>query len=204
MIRMKGEDLSMDLQKAFQSLKTAYSVSKDVTLDELGIVLTLEPPDSTIESSIIEACSDVDGGAYLEAVKDHSLAYAIRALNGERIQDVIKVNGEDGEVIEKTRYLFMLEQVRSWPQPLKDLVFDAYSDLLSEIQTKIEAGVKFERFVVSSSVVKPPVPDDFKMVEDPGEELTDVEKVTQQVRDEQEQVEQTMAQTESRAMEGGK
>lgn len=194
----------MDLQKAFQSLKTAYSVSKDVTLDELGIVLTLEPPDSTIESAIIEACSDVDGGAYLEAVKDHSLAYAVRALNGERIQDVIKVNGEGGEVVEKTRYLFMLEQVRSWPQPLKDLVFDAYSDLLAEIQTKIEAGVKFERFVVSSSVVKPPVPDDFKMVEDPGEELTDVEKVTQQVREEQGQVEQTMAQTESRAMEGGK
>lgn len=201
---MKGEDLSMDLQKAFQSLQTAYSTSKDVTLEELGVVLTLEPPNSIIEAAIIEACSDVDGGAYLEAVKDHSLAYAIRALNGERVPEVVKINDENGEVVEKTRYLFMLEQVRNWPQPLKDLVFDAYSDLLAEIQRKIEDGVKFERFIVSPSSVKPPVPEDFKMVEEPKEELTDVEKITQQVREEQDQVQQTMAQTESRAMEGGK
>lgn len=194
----------MNLQQAFESLKTAFMSSKDVTVEELGLVLTLEPPDNLTETAITEACSDVEGAAYIEAIKDHSLAHAIRALNGERIPDIIQYTDEKGEKVETTRYLYMLGQVRTWVQPLKDTVFDAYSDLLAEIQKKIETTVKFDRVPISPSTVTAPAPDNFTRVEEPKEDLTDAEMLTKQVQKEQEAAQQTMAQTESRAMGGVK
>lgn len=201
----------MDLQGAFASLKKAYAYSKDVEIEELDLKLTLEPPTNIEEQKVLEACSDLDGGEYLDGIKNHTLSYSIKKLSGNDIPEFIPMMNEDGSPTldedgkprEKTRYLFLFEEISTWTSPLRDKVFDAYQDLLFEIQDKVDKNVTFDRFQIATTEVTSPVPEKFTRVEEPEDDsnLTPEELLEKQIKKEQDNVAAGMAQTESEVID---
>jgi len=192
----------VNLQEAFSSIKQALSVVRDVDLG--GNVITLVPLTAEEETKVLESCQSADGSAYLVAFKLYTIAHAIRRINNEDIQSEVEIKGEDGKPIRITRYLFILKIVEKWESAIRDFIYDAYADLLLELDYKIDKNAKFKRFAVSRESLnagkeEEPVPG-FRKVEESKEVLTEAERLTERVKQEGDKVQTAMAMADQAAI----
>ena len=200
----------MDLKNLLVTIQNTFKVKKEVEFDNLHIVM--EPLNTTEEMKVVEACAD-SGTNYVAQLKKSSLAYAIRILGAKDPQtgkyddidfkdDIVEYpdETETGKMVKETKYLFLLRYVEAWPVAFRDEMFDAFNDMLLELEDIISKKVKFERFNIQTlpegtKREEPGVPAGFKKVEEPPEEdepLTDAEKLSRQVKKEGELVEADM------------
>ena len=193
----------MNLQKIFSSIKQTLTITRDVTIGDYTI--TLSPLTAEQEIEVMEACKDFDGAAYLVGFKLHTIAYAVCKMNGEEIPSEVELSGTDDQKPSKmTRHLFLLKMFQTWESAIRDMVYEVYSDLLLELDDKIEKTAKFKRFVVAKTSEEAgkeeePLPG-FKKVEESKSDLTDAEKLSEQVRKEVDNVQIAMSQQNQEAI----
>ena len=193
----------MDLQSVFSGISQTFSMTKDVTIGEC--VLTIMPLSAGEEIKVLEACKEYEGGQYLTELKLHTLAYCIRKINGASLSDQIEIYGDDGKPVKITRYLFLLRMLGPWTSTLRDVLFEAYTEMLVELDVKVQDKVKFKRFVVAKSSEEAgkeamQAPNGFKKVEEPLPE-TEVEALGERVKRENEDAQIALAKTEQEAVQ---
>lgn len=172
----------MDLGNLFQDIEKAFRIRRDVDFDDAGIHITLETPSSSDESKVLEAVKEFEGAAYIDNLKVHTLAIAIRKINEYSFEaKEVDIPAEDGGTVKQSRYLYLRGQVAKWPVALRDFLFTIFNNMQAELEDKIKENTKFEMY--SQPVEAPPsteeqLPGDLKKVDVPDEplDMTDVEK----------------------------
>lgn len=207
----------MELDNILKKIRTTFTLRKRVDFDDCDLHIEMEPLTTQEELKVLEACTNLDGAAYLEGLKKHSLAFAIRRLtSGGKDLDLsdneYTYTEDDGSTKTVSKYLMLVEQIGEWPASLRDLLFEAFNNMQEELDSKIRESGKFERFVVN----QPPSPEQtstgpagFKRVNVPEEDssMSDAEKLTRRVEKEmdntQAQMDRTEADAETKALRNG-
>lgn len=205
----------MELNEVLKKIKTTFTLHKRVDFDDYDLHIEMEPLTTQEELKVLEACTDLEGAAYLEGLKKHSLAFAIKKITtGGKDLDLneneFKYVDDDGMEKSMSKYLMLVEQIGEWPASLRDLIFEAFNDLQQELESKIREKGKFERFLVN----EPPseeetVPSGMRRVKEAKEdaEMTDAEKLTRTVEKEmdtaQDQMDRTNTAAETETLRNG-
>ena len=193
----------MDFNSLKKKIKENFSPRKDVDFEKEGLHFELEPLSAKDEMKVLEGCKDINDSSYIEALKRHSLAGSIKKINDIEFGDKdVEYEDENGEKIIKSKFLYMLDFLSDWPSPLIDTLFDAFTTMSKEIETKIINGAKFDRINISEEIQEEESKPKFRRINEsempPG--LTDVEKMNEQVSKEVEERSTHMSETESKAM----
>jgi len=119
-----------------------------------------------------------------------------------RAKDV-SYEDDDGKTVEKSKYLFMVEYLSEFPSALVDTLFDAFTNMQTGLERKIREEAKFEHFILSEEVEED-APEQFRKLNETGsdippEEMTEVDRLNQKVKDEinQEDIKNTLAENEA-------
>lgn len=203
----------MDLKNIFNEVKKTFSIRKKVDFDEHDLHFELELPTAMEELKILEACQPFEGAQYIDQIKRHSLAYAIRKiihkdneidLSVDEISDV----DENGQPVTKSKYLFVLEQIDAWPTALKDVLFEVFQNLQEETEDRVQKSIKFDRFeieeVKEEKEEKGPAGLKKVDVKDEDPSMTEVDKMSQKARQEVEQEDARVTQADIEAEENVK
>jgi hypothetical protein len=193
----------VNLQEVFSGINKKFSVMRDVNLGD--DIITLVPLTAEEESKVLEASRELDGNMYLTGFKMHTLAYSIRKVNGIELPEQIEIQDETGKPSKTDRHLYFTKILETWPSSPRDLLYEAYTDLLTELETKVLEVTKFKRFNVAKSsesageeIVNAPA--GFTRVDVPKEDMTEAEQLTARVKKEQEEVEISIASKEQDAI----
>jgi len=190
-----------NLKDLFNKIKVAFTVKKVVDFDDFNLHFELEPLSAMEELKVLEVCNGREGGAFVSELKRSTLAFSIKRINEvEFRQDIVDYPGENGKILKETKYLFLVKHIDELPAAFRDILFEAYNDIQTEIEFLINKNVKFERFKVQNVTSDVPVgeagiPKGFRKIEEPKEpEPTDeTERLNQQVKREAELVESEMS-----------
>jgi len=193
----------MDFFDISKKIKESFSPRKDVDFEEAGLHFELEPLSGTEEILILEGCKGVEDHQYIDILKRHTLAHSIKKMNDIEMGDKKEIETVDaeGESVIKSKFLFLLDFLSGWPQALIDLLFDAFSDMAKEIESKVLKDARFKKFSVSEAPAEDEEKKNFRKIEEPEQpmELTETEKMNEQVKKEAETRNYHMAETESKA-----
>lgn len=193
-------NISSKIKDIFSKIKKDFTIKKSVDFPEFNLHIELESPTSIEELKIMEACKPAEGAEYLDALKKNTLAISIKKINDIDLTiDEIEYSDEEGQPKTMTKYLFMLEQLEGWPTALKDILFQAFSDMQNELEHKINTNVKFERFNLTT-VPEQEKTSGMKVIKEAEEEegMTEVDKQARQVEREIDEADRRMAQAEMR------
>ncbi len=190
----------MDFESVLKSIKGSFSPRKTVDFDEEDIHIDIEPLTSKEETVVLESCKDADDMEYIETLKRHTLACAIKKINELDI-DKDEIEYEEGK--SKSKFLYMKEYLEKWPSTLIDVLFDAFTHMQKELEGHVKATAKYERILLSETV---PVEEEEKgqfrrTVENTSEGLTEVEKLKEAVDKEQQDEDTRMSDSEQKARE---
>jgi hypothetical protein len=190
----------MDFESVLKSIKKSFSPRKTIDFDEEDIHVDIEPLTSKEETIVLESCKDVDDMEYIETLKRHTLACAIKKINDLDI-DTDEIEYEEGK--SKSKFLYMIDYLARWPSTVIDVLFEAFTHMQKDIEQRVKATAKYERILLSEIV---PVEEEEKgefrrTVENTSEGLTEVEKLKEQVDKEQQDEEVRMSDSEETARE---
>jgi hypothetical protein len=181
------------LNELLKSIKKSFTLQKKVEFEDLQISIILEPLTAMEELKVLEACKDFEGGSYIESLKKSSLAYSIKQINDIVFND-LEVDYEDdkGNPVKESKYLFLLHQVENWPAAIRDVLFDAFNNLHSELEARVSSKAKFERFTAQQPVEElakqdAGAPEGFRKLENEEEPEDEVAMLEKRVKEEQEQ-----------------
>ena len=190
----------MDLTEIFKEIKEKFSPRKEIDFEKEGFHFEVEPLTSTEDLIIMESIQEMEGGRYLEGLKRHTLACAIKKINDHEIKDEIEYVGENNEKKVKSRFLFMVNYTSQWPTTLIDALFDAYSNMLTGLKNALKSSIKFERVALSEEIEED-LPEKLRKVEeDSTEGMTETERLNKKVNEERAQEEMRMAQASTEAV----
>lgn len=193
----------MDLNALKARIKEKFSPRKKVDFDEEDLHFELEPLSAKDEIRVLEGCKDIDDSSYIEALKRHSLAGSIKKINDIEFGDKdVEYEDENGEKVLKSKFLYMRDFLSEWPNSLIDVLFDAFTTMSKEIETKIITGVKFDRLNISEESQEEETKPVFHRVKESetAPDLTDVEKMNDKVNQEVESRAAHMSETENKVM----
>jgi hypothetical protein len=194
----------MDFSDILKKIKDNFSPRRDVDLKEASLHFEIEPLTSEEEGYVLEGCKDVEDHQYIDVLKRHTLAHSIKKMNDIEMGDKKEINTKDaeGNPVTKSKFLFLLDFLSDWPQTLIDLLFDAFSDMAKEMESKVLKDAKFKKFSVSEEPAEDEEKKNFRKIEEPEQpiELTETEKMNEQVKKEAETRNYHMAETESKAI----
>ena len=139
----------MDLNGVLGKIKENFSPRRKVDFDEVDLHFELEPITSSEEIKVLEASKELEGSAYIEALKKYSLAFAIKKINDTEfpVDEITYQDGEETKI--QSKFLFLSKQIEKWPTPLRDTLFEVYQNMAEEIEDKIKKMAKFERFQIT-------------------------------------------------------
>jgi hypothetical protein len=182
------------LAELFKGIKKAFTVQRTVEFAELKISIILENMTTLEELKVLEACKDFEGGAFIEALKKSSLAYSIKQINDIVFEDQdVTYEDEKGKIKKESKYLFLLHQIESWPAAVRDILFEAFNNLHTELEELVKTKMKFERFSPQPPVEEfknqeANIPEGFhKLEKEETVEETEVDKLNKRVAEEQAQ-----------------
>lgn len=161
------------LKDLFLGIKNLFTIRKRVEFP--GVVIEMEPLTTQEELKVLEACKDYDKSSYIEELKKCTLAYSIKKINEVVLEEDLEYEGDNGEIVKESKYLFILRQLDTWPSAIRDVVFDAFNNMLLELEDKVSKQAKFERFEPPQVPIvpvknEPVIPEGFKKIEEPVEE----------------------------------
>ena len=184
----------LDLKGILDQARKSFFMRKKVDFDEQGLHFELGPLSSNQETIVTERCVNLEGVDYFDTMKRVTLSFSIKRINDIDLDvEKIEVKGEE-EPVNVNEYLE--KEISSWPAPLRDRLFEAYSNLYDEIEAKVGKDVKFKKFE------KPKSEEDDKQeqetlqempVMDSDEDATPTEKLNKEVEKEIEREEQKIA-----------
>lgn len=191
----------MDFNEILKDIKEKFSPRKFIDFEKEKFHFEVEPLNSMEEMVILGSLQDIENNEYLEALKRHTLACAIKKINDMEIKDEVTFYDDERKEKTKSRFLFMKNFMSGWPSALIDILFEAYTNMLSGIQKRIRDNAKFEKIVLSEKV-EDEVPDKFHKVDESSTAgMTDTERLNKKVEEEINQQNVKMAQTNSDAIE---
>jgi len=181
----------MDLNSLCKKMSNDLNIFRDVEFSEIGIRIRLEPPTSDEEIKILSGCVDLEGHEYINGIKVCSLAYAIKSINEFKLEDnkEYEYTDDNGDKSKLSKYLYLKKMVGSWPPPIRDTLFEAFTNMQDEMDDKVKGMAKFKRFVVTKPEKN--VKNTYKRIENQEDEegLTETDKLNKQVEKELEQAE---------------
>ena len=150
----------MSLNNVLQAIKKAFVPRKNVDFEENGLHFELETLSALEDVKALEACKDLDGSQYIGGLKRNSLAFAIKLItmkNADGTKTVYDlstefidlVDEETKKVESKSKFLYMVDFLSSWPPDVIDVLFEAFSDMVVEAREKVKKSAKFDRFKIS-------------------------------------------------------
>jgi len=192
-----------DLSDVLKTIKSHYSKRKTIDFEEADLHVEVEPLTSLEEIKILEASKDVEGSQYIEALKRNSLACAIKKINDFDLnKSDLEYEDENGEKKEKSKFLFMTEYLSEWPSSIIDILFNAFTEMQTEVEDKIKKDAKFERFKMSEKPTEDQ-PEKFRKIKEtdnvPG--TTPVERLNKKVEQEINKADLKMAEKENQMKE---
>lgn len=184
----------MSLNDVLRAIKKSFVPRKSVDFEESGTHFELETLTAIEDVKALEACKDLDGTQYIEGLKRNSLAFAIKLITMKKedgsietydlSKDIIDfLNEGTGKTESKSKFLFMVDFLSSWPGDILDVLFDAFSDMVVEAREKVKKNAKFERFKISEKPAEDK-PETLKRVAETDEsleELDDNERLAKKV-----------------------
>lgn len=186
----------MNLKSLFKDIKKSFSMQKKVDFDDLNLHFVMEPLTTLEELKVLEACQSTEGAVFLSELKRSSLAFAIHKINDlDFSDDIVEFEDEKGVTVKETKYVFLKKQIDLWPASLRDLLFEAFSDMQVELDSIVKEKAKFKKFTINTIPEKvgkeeAGIPKGFKKIVEPEDEPgNETDKLNQQVKKEQEQAE---------------
>jgi hypothetical protein len=184
----------MSLNDVLRAIKKSFVPRKSIDFEESGTHFELETLTAIEDVKALEACKDLDGTQYIEGLKRNSLAFAIKLITMKKedgsietydlSKDIIDfLNEGTGKTESKSKFLFMVDFLSSWPGDILDVLFDAFSDMVVEAREKVKKNAKFERFKISEKPAEDK-PETLKRVAETDEsleELDDNERLAKKV-----------------------
>ena len=184
----------MDLSGIFKVIKKNFSPRKFIDFKEESLHFEIEPLTSTEEMVVLESIKDVEGAQYIEALKRHTLACALKNINGTEIDNDVKYMDEEGEEKIKSHFLFMKDYISQFPSTLVEVLFEGYTHMVKILQKKIQDDVKYEKVEISEEI-KEEIKEKFQEIkEGTAEGLTEIERLNKRVEKEISQEDLRMAQ----------
>lgn len=187
-----------DLNNILEMIKKTCAPPKILTIEGTDIEVELEILNSQEEANVLVACKDVDGTAYMEAVKRYTLAYSIKKFGSVDLRkDDIDYKDSDDKPVKKSKFLYMNDFLGRVPSPVIDALFEAYTDKVLEVTKSVKEKFKFDKFYLSEELPEEK-PDEFRRLGDTEtintEELDEDEKLRLQVeKEEQEELQRRSA-----------
>lgn len=131
----------MSLNQVLKDVREKFSYRKTVTLRGIEFVIGLLDYDENQKVSSLPD-DEVDPMVYMNDIRRQTLAYAVKAINGEEIPDVVQVNENES----KEKAVYLKELLGNFPMKVTDQLFDAYVDLKEQSDKEIETEMQFEWF----------------------------------------------------------
>jgi hypothetical protein len=197
----------MDLSNVLKVIKKSFTPRKNVDFDEQGLHFELEPLTSIEETKVLESLKDVDETHYIENLRRYSLACSIRKITVKEDDKVtefdlskefIEYADLDGSTKKKSKFLYMIDYLGTWPDAIIDALFDAHTQMHEELDDRVNKSVKFEKILLSDKVPEDK-PDTFRPLNEtevPEGELDDAERQQRKVDKEMAAESERMAQAE--------
>jgi hypothetical protein len=188
------------MESILNRIKKNFTPRKTVDFNELEPVTALD------EVKIVESLKGIDDNLYIDGLKRHSLACAIKKITmdeegGSTVYDLsqefIEYVDSEGKQKTKSSFLYMLDFLGAWPNAVINVLFEAFTNMQQEIETKVQQQSKFEFFRISE---KPPEDKEPKMKLVPQKEdetregLTDMEILERKVNKELDEADMKLAQ----------
>lgn len=193
----------MDFNDVLKKIKINFSPRRDVDFKEAGLHFELEPLTADEEIKVLEGCKDVEDNQYIDTLKRHSLAHSIKKINEIEMGDKEEIEAVDseGNAITKSKFIYMLDFLTEWPQSLIDVLFDVFNDMNKEMEAKVLKNAEFKKFAVSEEPAEEEEKKTFRKVEEPEHdiELTETEKMNEQVKIEADERAAHIAEMENKA-----
>lgn len=184
----------MELSDIFKKIKKEFSPRKDIDFEKEGLHFEIEPLTSMEEMIVLESIQDIEGAQYIEALKRHTLACALKRINKIEIEDQVTFLDDKGKEKVKSHFLFMKDYISQFPATLIDVLFDGYQNMIKGVQQKIQDNVKFERIELSEKITEEIKEKYQEIKEGTVEGLTDTERLNKKVEEEISQEDRRMAQ----------
>jgi hypothetical protein len=137
-----------NIGEVLKKIHQNYSMTKKVEFQEAGLSFELAPLTSKEEIMIAEYLKDLDGVQYFEALKRASLSFAIKKINDVELGPEVSLDTPEGKVSKQTS-IYLREQIESWPGSFRDALFNAYDNLILQLEKKINDSIKYEKFTRS-------------------------------------------------------
>lgn len=193
----------MNVSNIFADIRKKLVKRTPIDIEEYGLHIELEPLTVKEEAKVLAVCQPLEGTEYINGLKNSSIAYAIKKINDadfESDEEIIYTE-DDGSTSRKSKYIFLLSQVEQWPASLRDVIFEAFSDMQMRLEQNIKDHSKYERFQAKKAPTVE-APDGFKRVEEAKEDAdaTETERMNKQVAQEIEQVELQSGSREQEAL----
>lgn len=191
----------MGLDDVLKVVNKAFKLRKTIDFDEFDLHIDIEPLTSVEEVKVLSAIKDLEGAEYTEGLKRGTLAMSIKKINDVNLDADEISYMENGEKKTKSKYLFMQDYLGQWPSSLIDSIFDMFSNIIVEVDTRIRDKVKFERFELEAKPEPEKEGQFHKVVETDGTLSMDaVELERKKVEDEIAQADGAMASSEAAAV----
>lgn len=192
----------MNLNELFKNVQKSFTIQKVVSVEGYNIEFLLESLTSEEELKILEACANLEGGAFIVQLKRSTLAYAIKRINDmDFTAPIIEYEDENGKKIKETKYKCLSKQIDAMSTALRDLLFEAFNNIQLEVEAKVNKSVKFDRFTLQEAPKKQDlkevgIPEGFRKIDEskaPLEDMNETEKLNQTVKEEERLVETFMS-----------
>ena len=164
------------IEEILKKIHQNYSITKKVEFTEAGLTFELAPLTSKEELMVSEFLKGLEGLSYFEGLKRCSLSYAIKKVNDVLLGPEVLLDTPEGKVTKQTP-IYLREEMEKWPGSFRDALFNAYDDLILQLEKKIGDSIKYEKFKLPKTEEDTKEKEKFK----PIVEEEDVKKASQKV-----------------------
>jgi hypothetical protein len=128
----------MDAFESLTELAKLGKMTREVEMGEMKILLsTLDVKD---EGDVFISCSDLTGNAYFYKLKCETLKYAIRAVNGQRLDGYESLkNGDERDKLRKETLEKLEKILGTWDQNVISFLYKRWVDLSEESEDQLKS-----------------------------------------------------------------
>lgn len=134
----------MDAFEALSELSKLGKKTKEVDVGDLKILLSTLDADQ--EGEVFVKCADLTGNAYYYKLKSETVKYAIRAVNGKRLDEYETVKEQDKRDKLKKETLDKLSTIiGTWDENVISFLYSKWASLSKESEDELKSkGVVIE------------------------------------------------------------
>jgi len=143
-----SSSLFQKIETAFQKINELSKSEKEVEINGQKIVLGIPTgeEDNLIQIYVNQRAEEHGKTTILRDIKVETVAFAIKAINKERIDDVdfFTTIGPDKKEVKVEKHIFLRDTVSSWPGFIVNYLFNQYVALTDESSESLKPEFKIE------------------------------------------------------------